>query len=513
MRSTSLLRLFCSLLVGAGGAIACDGSGVEAREAQVASIIASADESFIRTRPALSAGKYTRMALRLFDFYRGTLPLYRNDLRTGTTAAGVSSFALELPLVPSLGDPHPENFGALRASDGSLALEPNDFDAADRGPYLWDVRRLAAGLALATYESNPDDAEARLDATDARSRIVRSAVSSYRAGIEDAARGTPPGRFGETDDGARSTAILRDIFERSKKDASARSELDELTVLDSGASGLPPSPRRTIKRGALDPEDLQSVHADLPPIALATLPAALERYRQTLIAPPPMEWFTLLDAVRVFGSGVASFPRVRVLVLVRGPSDDPADDVLLELKEIGDSGTSGLYPPGVFSDTVMDRIVATSRGAWARPDAEPLWGTTPWLGLPCQVRLESEGQKGIRVARLTGKLGTPEAIEAMGVVIAAIVARVHASGPDGLENARAIYKRLAIDPERFVDEQTDAGLAYAELVRADHLRFLRSLYRSGLRLGIPFDPADAPSPDFAALLGSPPPLPSLPPPP
>ena len=130
---------------------------------------------------------------------------------------------------------------------------------------------------------------------------------------------------------------------------------------------------------------------------------------------------------------------------------------------------------------------------------------------PLQVRLESEGQKGINVSRLAGKQGTPEALGALGAGLAQIVARVHASGASGLDNARAIYKRIAADPERFVAEQTDAGLAYAELVREDHARFIRSLHRSGLRLGVPFDPADAPSPDFAALLGSPPPLPSLPP--
>lgn len=487
----------CLLLLAIAGA-GCEASHVEAREGQLVAVMASADEPLIRARPALSAGKYTRMALGLFDFYRGTLAMFRSDMRSGTTAAAVSSFSLDLPLVPSLGDPHPENFGALRAADGSIAIEPNDFDAADQAPYLWDVRRLAAGMAVAVAASNAGDSAALARAMDARRTIVRDAIAGYRAGIEDAARGTRPGRV--VDGGG---AIVADLFRRSNRDDARRRELADLTVIER-------SGQRKLKRGVVDPSDPQSVLADLPPVAWARLPAALDRYRTTLLGALPSSFFTLLDAVREFGSGVASWTRVKVLLLVRGPTDDPSDDVLLELKELADSGIAGLFPPGVSYDSVPDRIVATTREAWARPDAEPLWGATEWLGLPCQIRRETEGQKGVRVARMVEAEGTPQAIGALGAVLGRLVARVHASGPHGVENARAIYERIAIDPERFLDEQADAGVAYAELVSADHARFIRSLHRTGLRLGIPFDPADAPRPDLAALLGSPPPPPPLP---
>src|SRR5262249_35398395 len=155
----------------------------------------------------------------------------------------------------------------------------------------------------------------------------------------------------------------------------------------------------------------------------------------------------LLDAVREFGSGVASWPRLRAILLVRGPTDDPADDVLLELKEVGDSGIAGLYPPGVYHDSVGQRVVHSARGAWARADAEPLWGWTDLLGFPCQIRRESEGQKNVRVARMAGGEGTPEAIAALATTLGTLVARVHASGPAGIDNARAIYKRIASSPE------------------------------------------------------------------
>ena len=217
----------------------------------------------------------------------------------------------------------------------------------------------------------------------------------------------------------------------------------------------------------------------------------------------------LLDAVRELGSGVSSWPRVRVVLLVRGPTDDPADDRLLELKELADSGIAGLYPPGVHHDDVGMRILETSRAAWARPDAEPRWGVTDWLGLRCQVRAETEGQKNLRISRLVGQRGSAAALAGVGSVLGGIVARVHTSGPDGVENARAIYARLVGDPEGFVAEQVDASLAYAVQTVADHARFRAALGRRGYALGLPFDPADAARPDFAALLGAPPPPPSL----
>ena len=169
----------------------CDGGG--ARQSEIVSTLARADESLIRTRPALMAGKLVKMASGPYDFFRGTVPLYRHDMRSGT-AAWPTRFGLTVPLVPTLGDPHPENFGVLRAPDGSLGLEPNDFDAADRAPYLWDVRRFAAGLALATREANAGDAAAGEVAAREVRAVVRAGIVAYRDAIARRGRGETPRR-------------------------------------------------------------------------------------------------------------------------------------------------------------------------------------------------------------------------------------------------------------------------------------------------------------------------------
>lgn len=494
----ALLALLALLALAA--LAACDGPPDDPRADELAAVLAQNDEPLLRARRALVAGKYARMASSPYAFLRGSLPLYRHDARAGTSGIAVSRFALDVPLVPSIGDPHLENFGALRASDGTLALEANDFDAADRAPYLWDVRRLVTAMAVAALVANDDDPVARAATAAEAGAIARATALGYRSAIERAATGAAAARFTRASEGA-DNPVLRDVFSRSDRDELARRELGTLTTLDGGV--------RRLRRGPVDPTDLQNVFLELPRGAYAALPAAIERWRASLAVPIPASEVVLLDAVRELGSGVSSWPRVRVVLLVRGPSDDPADDRLLELKELSDSGIAGLYPPGVHHDDVGLRVLETSRAAWGRPDAEPRWGVTSWLGLPCQVRAETEGQKNLRVSRLVGARGTAPALMGVGSVLGGLVARVHTTGPEGGAAARAIYARLASDPEGFVAEQVEVSLAYAVQTVADYTRFRGALARLGYALGLPFDPADAARPDFAALLGVPPPPPPL----
>lgn len=500
VRSRFLSLVLGSLVVaGSGSTAACGDASGDAREDEIAGVIAEADLAVIRARPALAAGKYVRMAAAPFELLRGSLALYRHDARSGSSHLSVSRFGLDVPLVPSIGDPHVENFGALRASDGSLGLEPNDFDAADRAPYLWDVRRLVSSMALAALTANEGDAAARATTSAAARDIARATVSGYRAAIERAASGAAPERV--TPATAPESPVLADVFSRSDRDQAIRRELTDLTELTGS--------RRRLRRGVVDPADTQNVFDDVPSFAYASLEGAIAAWRRSLVAPPPASELVLVDAVREMGSGVSSWPRVRLVLLVRGPTDAPDDDVLLELKELADSGIAGLYPPGVHHDDVGLRITETSREAWARPDAAPLWGVTRWVGLPCQIRLETEGQKNVRVSRMVGSRGTPAALSSLGATLGGILGRVHASGRDGTTNARAVLARIAIDPEGFLDEQADVGVAYATQTIADHARFRRALDRRGLTLGVPLDPSDAPRPDFAAVLGTPPPPPAL----
>lgn len=466
--------------------VACSEATDASRQAEIASVIARADEAQIRARPALAAGKYARMAGSLHDYHRGSLAVFRADFDRDHLGLAHSRFALDHPLVLGTGDPHFENFGVLVATDGTLALEPNDFDAADRLPYWWDLRRLAVGMVLAAHASNPDVPGAHDSAVAAELDIARAVVQGYADALGALAAGAPFERVTDAGD----SGILKDAFVRSQKDLKDREELEELTVLEGD--------HRRLVRGPPDPAEASEALADLPANVLATLPGALEHYRATLLAPPPAEHFQLLDAARVFGRGIASWPRVRILILVRGASHSADDDVILELREIGDSTVAGWYPPGEHYDSVGQRIIATSRAAWARPDAAPLWGVTSLLGLPCQVRWESEGQKTLRVRRLVGQLGTAEAIIAVGRRLGALLARVHGA------EASALWQVVGRDPDGFIDEHSEVAVRYAAGVRDDFSAFRSALDRLGPLLGLSPRSEDQPPPELAALLGTPP---------
>jgi uncharacterized protein (DUF2252 family) len=488
MRARLLLASGFAVLV-----VGCDRSD-DARSAELVNVIVGADEALIRARPELCAGKYRRMAADPYAFFRGSLALWLHDLRLDTEGAARSAYALDGPLPLALGDPHPENFGVLEAGDGTLALEPNDFDAADRAPYLNDVRRLTIGLALAARLSNPDDAEAAGAASAAAREIARSAAASYATEIAAFAGGAPRPRY----DASGGGAFIADLFDRAEEDLESREELEELTEVEDGL--------RRLRRGVIDAAEPTAGLADLPDVAWQALPQALADYRRTLLEPPDASWFGIVDAARDFGSGVASWPRVRALILVRGESDAVEDDVVLEIKELPDSGVAGLYPPGVHADSPQARVLATSRAAWSRPDGERLWGTTRWMGLPAQVRREAEAHKTVRVDRMEDAEGTPQALIALAARLGALLARVHASGvePDGDTGAAAaIAERIGADGAAFAAEQADLSVRYAALVVADWQRFGAALAALGPLLGVEVQAGDSPSPDLQALFGKP----------
>ena len=59
------------------------------------------------------------------------------------------------------GDAHVQNLGSFAAPDGKLVFDLNDFDETIRGPWEWDVKRMAASIVLAGRESGHDRAACR----------------------------------------------------------------------------------------------------------------------------------------------------------------------------------------------------------------------------------------------------------------------------------------------------------------------------------------------------------------
>lgn len=110
--------------------------------------------------------RHRRMAASPFAFFRGAaLPM----------AADLSTLPTTGLLVQACGDAHIANFGGYRSPESHLVFDLNDFDETARGPWEWDVERLAASIAICGRTRGFGDKWCR--------EAVRLAAQSYRESL------------------------------------------------------------------------------------------------------------------------------------------------------------------------------------------------------------------------------------------------------------------------------------------------------------------------------------------
>ena len=107
--------------------------------------------------------RYGRMSASPFAFYRGAAYVMASDL-AGTPQTGIR--------VQLCGDAHLANFGGFASPERQLLFDLNDFDETLPGPWEWDVKRLAASVAVAARENGFKAKR--------RKAIIRQLVGEYR---------------------------------------------------------------------------------------------------------------------------------------------------------------------------------------------------------------------------------------------------------------------------------------------------------------------------------------------
>lgn len=121
--------------------------------------------------PQLVPIKMARMAASPFGYFRGNVPVMAADLALLPTT-GIS--------VQICGDAHVRNLGAYAAPDGRLVFDINDFDETIRGPWEWDLKRLATSLVLVGREAGESDRSAR-DAVEVCAATYRRKMAEFSA--------------------------------------------------------------------------------------------------------------------------------------------------------------------------------------------------------------------------------------------------------------------------------------------------------------------------------------------
>jgi uncharacterized protein (DUF2252 family) len=98
-----------------------------------------------------------------FAFYRGAAVIMASDLAARPRTDLI---------VQCCGDAHLANFGGFTAPDRRMVFDLNDFDETSRGPFEWDVKRLAASFEIA--------ARSRAFEPDVAHSIARHVAEYYR---------------------------------------------------------------------------------------------------------------------------------------------------------------------------------------------------------------------------------------------------------------------------------------------------------------------------------------------
>ena len=124
--------------------------------------------------PGLVPIRYGRMAATEFAFLRGAPAIMASDL---------SSSAHTGLTVQLCGDAHLSNFGLDASPERRLVFDLNDFDETLPGPFEWDVKRLAASIAVAARQNGFKDSYGESAAQD-MARAYRTSMAQLAATSE-----------------------------------------------------------------------------------------------------------------------------------------------------------------------------------------------------------------------------------------------------------------------------------------------------------------------------------------
>lgn len=96
--------------------------------------------------------KFKLMSGSPFVFYRGAVEVMAADLAAGKR----SNIDVQL-----CGDAHVKNFGFYASPGDDIVLDVNDFDETIRGPWEWDVKRMATSIVLAGRDAGDSESKCR----------------------------------------------------------------------------------------------------------------------------------------------------------------------------------------------------------------------------------------------------------------------------------------------------------------------------------------------------------------
>lgn len=323
--------------------------------------------------------RHGRMAASPFAFFRGGAAIMAADLATLPNSGLVAQLC---------GDAHAVNFGLYASPERRLLFDVNDFDETMPGPFEWDVKRLAASIAIIGHGSHfsPQDVQNTTRATVAAYREamrdfagrqtldiwyasisqqdLRAAARSVRHQVlaDDAAARRRRKAGGRTDEvSAKQATKLADAAERLVRKNIHRARmrtnlaaLDELTEVVKGRRRIIPAPPVVLPLSALAKRDADAAQAIRETVSdrLATYAESLPTERRLLLSR-----YHVVDVARKV-VGVGSVGMLDFIVLLQGRDVD--DALFLQVKQAGRSVLAD-HLPGAEELVPGERVVRGQR--------------------------------------------------------------------------------------------------------------------------------------------------------
>jgi uncharacterized protein (DUF2252 family) len=428
-----------------------------ARTGRILEVFEAAFGELAAGEPAAFRRKFRKMAASPFAFYRGSACLFYADM------AGVDDPFLDqrTSRVWIHGDLHCENFGTYMSSDGFLVFNVNDFDEAYVGPFTWDVRRLAASLALLGHAKAVSDAFI--------SELVTACVGAYvaelRTLVERPDEASPLTL--ET-----TTGSLHDVLQRARLRTRV-ALLDGLSLIeryDRRFKALDGVSRVDEGTGARVVEAFGRYVGTLPPDA-RTRPLALK----------------VKDVVARRGVGIGSAGLLSYNILVEGHTQALENDVVLFMKQGQVPAVSAVIDdPGVRGYFLHQghRTAVSQKALQAHAD--------PWLGY---TDIDGVGQLVAEVSPYAADLDWDDVNEPADLLevvrgLGRAAGRMHSVADDESDHdlvdfstEAAILAAVSADERSFTDMLVEFAHDYGARVRADHDLFV-DLFRNGKIIGL-----------------------------
>lgn len=433
--------------------IAC---GAEAPSREQRIVESLSDDNFVAGRrdPALVALKLKKMQRGPYEWLRGTASLYWRDLMEPGGERAVTTFGSpQSSRVLLVGDPHPENVGTFRGfSDGQMFLDWNDFDATGYGPFMGDLRRLAAGfVVIAELGGEPALAP----------ELTTLIAAGYAEQVAAVAAGerAPSLGFGVAE-------LFDDELEKAQKRGDTLFAVDELAPVTGDVRVLALGDLEDVADDLVLEDRVLDVDAE----QADWIDRAVAQWAPGRLS--PAEAAIKLRARRI-GSGVSSYPVFRFQAVLEGATTSPDDDRLIELKETRDGLIVRGLPILQGSDwgTPAERAVETQLRLHARFDGDALLGAAQVGGLSFKIRDREAYQRGINAPDLSELAADdPDQLRAIAKRYGALLGRAHAQAltADRVLGATVIAPLLAGREAQLADEVAALAAADAAQVISDH---------------------------------------------